>query len=205
MALIIDENGFKNQMEVLQAASTMDGELGKRLRDAIFNEMKAARDKIARSIKFKNGDPRQSARAVKRYVSHKYLGGVISILSSRTASGGQADYQPPRTLRPGQRGGNRRPISKRTYKIMNYPGVDRGFVLRFVNSGTKQRAIERLMEFKKANGGSKFKWVQDASKYGNRGSIAPRNFFETAGNEALQTAIERLSAIIDEEYEKLFQ
>ena len=88
---------------------------------------------------------------------------------------------------------------------MNYPGVDRGFILRFVNSGTKVRAIERLMEFKKAGGGSKFKWVQDPTKYGNRGSIAPRNFFETAGSDALQTAIEKLSAIIDEEYNKIFQ
>ena len=205
MALEIDNRAFENQMAVLQAASTVDGELGKRLRESIFNELKAARDRIANSIKFKNGDPRQSARAVKRYVSHKYLGGVVSILSPKTASGGQNEYVPPRSLRPGQRGGNRRPISMRTYKVMNYPGIDRGFILRFVNSGTKQRAIERLVEIKRANGGSKFKWVQDPSKYGNRGSIAPRDFFETAGNLALQTAIEKLSAIIDEEYEKIFQ
>ncbi|MCR5366534.1 MAG: hypothetical protein K6E67_10380 [Prevotella sp.] len=205
MALIIDEQGFKDQMTVLQAASVVDGELGKRLREAIFHELKTARNKIASSIKFKNGDPRQSARAVKRYVAHKYLGGVVSILEGKKASDGQNGYTPPRTLRAGQRGGNRRPMSMRTYKVLNYPGVGRGFILRFVNSGTKQRAIERLVEFKKAGGGSKFKWVQDPTKYGNRGSIAPRNFFETAGNAALQLAIEKLSAIIDEEYNKIFR
>lgn len=204
MALIIDENGFKDQMTVLQAASVVDGELGKRLREAIFQEMKAARNRIVGDIHFANGDPRGTAHAVKRYVSHKYLGGVISIVNSVVSSGRTQSYEPPRKLRPGQRGGNRRPRSKRTDTVMHYVGEDRDFILRFVNSGTKQRSIERLMEFKRASGGSKFKWVQDASQYGNRGQIAPRNFFGTFGQKEMTMAIKNLSAIIDAEYEKVF-
>ena len=87
---------------------------------------------------------------------------------------------------------------------MHYDGADRDFILRFVDSGTKQRAIERLMEFKKAGGGSKFKWVQNASEYGNRGSIAARGFFKPGANRALQNAVGYLTDLIDEEIEKIF-
>lgn len=205
MALEIDNGAFKNQLDVLQALSTVDGELGKRLRESIFQELKAARNRIVGNIKFANGDPRGTASSVKRYVAAKYLGGVISILNGGVSSGRTQSYEPPRKLRPGQRGGNRRPRSKRTDNVMHYVGEDREFILRFVNSGTKQRAIERLMEFKRASGGSKFKWVQDASQYGNRGQIAPRNFFGSLGQPELERAAANLGRIIDEEFEKVFR
>ena len=86
---------------------------------------------------------------------------------------------------------------------MHYSGEDRGFILRFVNSGTQQRAIERLMEFKKAGGGSKFKWVADASQYGNRGSIAAKNFFRAGAEPRMIRAVQELSGLIDEELEKM--
>jgi hypothetical protein len=152
--------------------------------------------------KLKNGDPRGAARAVRTSVYKKVLGGNINILNSRK-SHGTNNYEPPRTLRPGQRGGNRRPRSQRTNNVMHYAGEDRQFILRFVDSGTKQRAIERLMEFKRASGGSKFKWVQDASKYGNRGSIAARNFFKTGADPRLRRATEYLADLINEELEAM--
>ena len=204
MALEVNENEFKDKLKMLQAASTMDGELGRRLREAIFNEMKAARNRVVSGIRFANGDPRGTAHAVKRYVSNKYLGGVLSILNGRKTSERTSDYEPPRKLRPGQRGGNRRPRSKRTEKVMHYTGERRDFILRFVNSGTKQRGIERLMEFKRKSGGSKFKWVQDPSKYGNRGFISPRFFFGPLGEKEILRAMRNLSTIIDEEYSKIF-
>lgn len=202
----INQQLLDNQREALRACMTVDSEMGKRLREAIFQELKAARNKIVESIRFDNGDPRGTAHAVKRYIAGKYLGGVVSILNGRSAKGGTANtYEPPRKLRPGQRGGNRRPRSSRTQQILNYGPSDRDFILRFVNSGTKQRAIERLTEVKLASGGSKYKWVSNPSLYGNRGSIAPRNFFARYGSLAMDIAIENLGKMVEEEFEKLLK
>ena len=208
MALIIDDNGFKNQMEVLQAASTMDGELGKRLREAIFNEMKAARDRVVSDIKFANGDPRGTAKAVKRYVSRKYLGGVLSILDGKKSSGGRNSYEAPRKVYPGmkgKRGGNRMIRSNRTQEMLSYPSADRGFILRFVNSGTNPRyANGRNGKWSKNGTNATFGRLQDQGDY-FRGSIAPRNFFAPAGEREILKAMNNLSAIIDEEYNKIFR
>jgi hypothetical protein len=57
MALEIDTEIFKRQAEVLQAAASLDSELGKRLRQCIFDELKATRNRIVAGINFKNGDP----------------------------------------------------------------------------------------------------------------------------------------------------
>jgi hypothetical protein len=86
---------------------------------------------------------------------------------------------------------------------MHYAGEDRQFILRFVDSGTNQRAIERLTEVKRKSGGSKFVWRQDASKYGNRGSIAARNFFKTGADPRLRRATEYLADLINEELEAM--
>jgi hypothetical protein len=86
---------------------------------------------------------------------------------------------------------------------MHYACVDRQFILRFVDSGTKQRAIERQVETKLAGGGSKFKWVSDASQYGNRGSISARGFFRSGAEPRLQRAVEYLADLIDEELENM--
>jgi hypothetical protein len=152
--------------------------------------------------KLDNNDPRSAARAIRTSVYRKILGGNMNILNGKKTHGTN-NYEPPRTLRPGQRGGNRRPRSARTNTVMHYSGEDRGFILRFVNSGTKQRAIERMMEFKKAGGGSKFKWVSDASQYGNRGSISARGFFRSGAEPRLQRAVEYLADLIDEELENM--
>ena len=88
---------------------------------------------------------------------------------------------------------------------MHYAGEDRAFIVRFVNSGTKQRAISRQMEFKKASGGSKFRWVKDASKYGNRGSIAARDFFRAGAGPRMQRAVDYLSDLIDQELEDILK
>ena len=60
-------------------------------------------------------------------------------------------------------------------------GKDRGFILRFVNSGTAARQ----------------------TRYGNRGSIAARNWLATSGQRELEAAAERLSALIDKELVKM--
>ena len=205
MGMIIDSKGYENQLAVLSALSTVDGELGKRLRECIFEELKAARNRIVSDITFANGDPRGSAKAVKRYVARKYLGGVVSILNG-DVSGGVSNYEAPRKVYPGpggQRGGNRMLRSQRTQEILNYAGVDRGFILRFVNSGTNPRySGGGRVELRGASARNFFRMQEEGTGY--RGSIAPRNFFGTAGSREIQKALENLGRMIDEEYERVF-
>ena len=206
MAIGIDINNqiLENQMHALQACMTVDSEMGKRLRELIFQELKRVRYDIARGLKFANGDPRGTRGAVKRYIASKYLGGVVSILDGK-ASGSRNSYEAPRKLRPGQRGGNRTLRSQRTDDILHYGPDERSFVLRFINSGTNPRyANGRNGKWDKRGGTRTFFKLQEQGDY-YRGSIAPRNFMNTLGNPSMQRAVENLSKMVDEEFDKLFK
>lgn len=189
---------LENQQQALRACMTVDSEMGKRLRELIFQQLKAARNSISESIKFDNGDPRGTRRAVKRYIASKYLGGVVSIASyNAKASGNRSSYEAPRKLQPGQRGGNRRPRSETTKRYLSYGPQDRAFILNWVNAGTGNRVSGfgrmRKLDLSKTGG------------RGNRGSIAARNFFGTLGGPAMQKAVENLGRMVDEEFNKLFK
>lgn len=80
---------------------------------------------------------------------------------------------------------------------MSYQGVDRGFVLRFLNQGTKDRNIEHLVRIKRADGTSKSRWSNDNGMYGNRGAIAPRNWFRGASLREFQTVSGEMQTLID--------
>lgn len=189
------------QQKVLEAALSTNPKTQKALQKLIRKALMQARSELSDYIKTKlaNDDPRGAARAVRTSVYKKILGGNINILNSKKAHGTN-NYEPTRTLRTGQRGGNRRPRSKRTDTVMHYAGEDRQFILRFVDSGTKQRAIERLT---RVSGTNKFRWTQDASKYGNRGSITARNFFKAGAETRLRRATEYLADLINEELESM--
>jgi hypothetical protein len=204
IGLEVNDAVILEQQKVLEAALSTNPKTQKALQKLIRKALMQARSELSDYIKTKlaNDDPRGAARAVRTSVYKKILGGNINILNSKKAHGTKS-YEPPRTLRPGQRGGNRRPRSQRTNTVMHYAGEDRQFILRFVDSGTKQRAIERLTEVKRKSGGSKFVWRQDASKYGNRGSIAARNFFKTGADPRLKRAMEYLADLINEELEAM--
>lgn len=152
VSLEINDAVVLEQQQVLEQALSTNPKTQKALQKLIRKAIMQARAELSDYIKtkFDNGDPRGAARAVRTSVYRKILGGNINILNGKKAHGTNS-YEPPRTLRPGQRGGNRRPRSVRTNKVMHYAGEDRGFILRFVNSGTKQRAIERLMNVKGTN------------------------------------------------------
>jgi hypothetical protein len=206
IGLEVNDAIILEQQKVLEAALSTNPKTQKALQKLIRKALMEARASLSDYIKTKlaNGDPRGAARAVRTSVYKKILGGNINILNSKKAHGTN-NYEPPRTLRPGQRGGNRRPRSQRTNKVMHYSGEDRQFILRFVDSGTNQRAIERLTEVKRKSGGSKFVWRQDASKYGNRGSIAARNFFKAGAEPRLIRATEYLADLIDDELEDILK
>ena len=202
--LEVNDSVILEQQKVLEAALSTNPKTQKALQKLVRQVLMQARKELSGYIKtkLKNGDPRGAARAVRTSVYRKILGGNLNILASKKTHGFNT-YEPPRTLRPGQRGGNRRPRSKRTDTVMHYDGIDRDFILRFVDSGTKQRAIERQVETKLAGGGSKFKWVADASKYGNRGSISARGFFRAGAEPMLKKAADYLTDLINEELEKI--
>jgi hypothetical protein len=203
MALIINNDEIQNAAKALEAAAAVNTELGQRLRESIRAELKAARDRIVAGIKFNNGDPRGSAHAVKRYVAKKYLGGTVSIAPGGKSSGGNQSYVAPRKLRTGQRGGNRMIRSQRTQDILDTAPVDRGFILRFVNSGTHPRYANGRNGKWTRTGNRTFARLQEEGDY-FRGSIAPRNFFGTKGEQEMAFAVANLKTIIDEEFNKLF-
>lgn len=200
VGLEVDTQMLENQRLALQACMTVDSELGKRLRERIFQELKRIRNDIAGGLKFANGDPRGTRGAVKRYVAGKYLGGVVSILDGKK-SGSKNSYEAPRKLRPGQRGGNRMLRSQRTDDMLHYGPDERGFILRFVNSGTNPRyANGRNVSGR--NMRNFFKLQEEGDYY--RGSIAARNFMDRLGSPSMQKAVDNLSRMIDEEFNKLF-
>jgi hypothetical protein len=180
--------------------STENPGFSKRLRDVIAKVLKEARNEISsraeQGLQMKS-DPRHAYRAVRYAVYKRIFGGQVNILQSRKTHSPNG-YEPVRKLQPKQRGGNRRQRSKRTDNVMHYEGMDRGFILRFLNNGTGQRAISKLTEIKRSSGVSKYRFVKDASRYGNRGSIAARNWFGRESLEEFQSISHTLQNIIDE-------
>lgn len=202
----INHQVLENYLQMLRAAMVADSEMGDRLREVIAEEMKKARNRIVGQIKFDNGDPRGMAHAIRRTVYKNLLGGSVWIPSPKTPKkGSRSDYEPPRKLRPGQRGGNRRLRSQRTDDVMHYGPLDRGWILRMVNAGTRPRyANGRNGNWGKSGGNRTFFKLQEQGDY-YRGSIGARNFFGTIGNRELDIALSNLSKMINEEFKKLFK
>jgi hypothetical protein len=199
MGIVIDDTLISNQEQNLRAAMSTDPKMRKVIQQHIREALFAARREVMAAFPAEN-DPRQSRRAIRTTVYEKILGGNINILTGKTAHGG-GGYEPPRTLTPGQRGGNRRKRSERTKQIMAYGPMDRGFILRFVNSGTKTRVIG-FRNTVKANRSAYEKRVTrinrgEKSHTGNRGSIAPRNWFMRSAESALGNASQMIADLIE--------
>lgn len=175
----VNQQVARNQNEALAALFVSNNETRKRIRKIIREELKDAVKRLREDARYAmNDDPRKAYRAVKSMVYRKILGGNVSILQRRKAG---ARYRLIRERKldhnPYQRGGNRRPRSARTEALETYFGADRNFVLRFLNSGTVERE----------------------TRYGNRGSIAARNWFTNDAPHEMDLAAENLSAVIEEE------
>ena len=168
------------QQRALEAALSTSPKAQTVLRKIIRKYVMEARAQVVSGIHFKNGDPRGAARAVRTAVYKKVLGANINIFNSRKAHGSN-NYEPPRKLREGQRGGNRLPRNRDTERSMHYAPQDRSFILRFVNSGTANRT----------------------TRYGNRGAIAARNFFRPLGDRAMGQMRDNLAKAIEAEMQAL--
>lgn len=187
----MEVTGLDELSKKLDRLQARDSQMEQRITKIIREAIKAARSMVTQDAKGAVGnDPRHAYKAVRSMVYKRILGGNISILQKRKAGSGKSGYEPPRTLRPGQRGGNRVPRSARTQQMMDYEGSDRGFILRFLNSGTGQRTAG----------------TRNGRLHGNRGSIAARNWFPSSGQRAMNAAaqyiIDEIDRLIAEEFGK---
>ena len=187
----MEVTGLDELSKKLDRLQAKDSQMEQRITKIIREAIKAARSMVTQDAKGAVGnDPRHAYKAVRSMVYKRILGGNISILQKRKAGSGKSGYEPQRTLRPGQRGGNRVPRSTRTQQMMDYEGSDRGFILRFLNSGTGQRTAG----------------TRNGRLHGNRGSIAARNWFPSSGQRAMNAAaqyiIDEIDRLIAEEFGK---
>ena len=181
-------DGLVKQKEALESLMMSNPEMEKRVQKLIRQVLLVARRMVSNDAKgAMKSDPRQAYKAVKSAVYKRILGGSISILNRKNTKGG-GSYEPPRrgTKDPFGRGGNRVPRGQRTQQVMSYQGADRAFILRFLNAGTDVRDAG----------------TRGGRLSGNRGRIAPRNFFATSSHTAMQKAAEQLSTLIDEMIKK---
>lgn len=207
MALLIDDTIISNQEQNLRAAMSTDPKMRKVIQQHIREALWEARREVMSSVSFQDGDPRHSIRSIRTIVYEKVLGGNINILNGKKAHSGGNAYKPPRTLSAGHRGGNRRKVSERTRQINNYAPIDRGFILRFVNSGTKTRVIG----FRNTQKSNRAKYERavtrihrgDKVSTGNRGSIAARNWFMQSAESNLGTAAQNIAELIEIEAEAI--
>lgn len=197
VSLEVNDAVVLEQKQVLEQALSTNPKTQKALQKLIRKVIVEARAKVvaAASSAMKN-DPRGAARAVRTAVYKQILGANINIYNSRKAHG-STSYEPPRN--PSVRGGNRRTRSPRTSQIMGYDALDRGFILRWINNGTPG---ERNIKFTPNEHRKVDKWNNHPNT-GNRGNIAPRNFFRGAGERALVQAVDTLANLIDTELESI--
>ncbi len=176
----VNEDVILKQKKALEDALASNpktaAKLRKMIREVILEERKKLVSSAEGAARMKS-DPRGAAQSVRTSVYKRVLGANINIYSSRR-SGRPSAYQPER--HPSKVGGNRRPVSYNTQRINSYGPHDRGFILRFLNTGTVKRQ----------------------TRYGNRGSISARNWFERTAGPLMEQAVEKLSELIDQELDR---
>lgn len=198
MALVIDDTLINNQEQNLRAAMSTDPKMRKVIQQHIREALFEARRDVMAAFPAEH-DPRQARRAIRTSVYDKVLGGNINILTGKKAHGTNS-YEPQRTLVAGQRGGNRRKRSLRTQQVMSYGPLDRGWILRLINSGTKTRVIG----FRNTQKGNRDRYNArvtrihrgEISHTGNRGAISARNWFMSSAESALGEAAQNIADMI---------
>lgn len=202
-------DGLIQQRQELEQLMMSNPQMEKRVQKLIRQVLMAARKEVSNAAKETiKTDPHKAYKAVKTAVYRRILGGSVSILNKR---GTKFDnYEPPRKLQPGQRGGNRRVRSQRSDQLLHYAGDSRAFVLRFLNSGTQGRVIEFTSDqhrpkVKRGSQGGDIRKYGKTTNTGRRGNIAARNFFGNSSHIAMQHATGQLSTLIEELIKKEFK
>ena len=173
--------GVEANLEAFGRIMTTDPQMAGLFRKYIRNVLKEARKKLTQDAKsYMKSDPRKAAQAVKFSVYKSLFGGNLSILQKKKGSAG-VKYELRRTRKveqnPRMRGGNRRPrIDDGRNRLDYYYSADRGFVLRFIGSGTVTRT----------------------SRFGNRGSIRQTDWFGHTAPWHMEDAAGKVAEAINE-------
>jgi hypothetical protein len=198
----VETEGFAALQKKLEELQTKDPGMRKAIQDVIRTVLKEVRRAVSNSAKSGLGmdsDPRKAYKAVRSAVYKRILGGQVNILARRKA-GKPGNYQKPKKGLP-KRGGNRWGRSDRTKQLEGYEGMDRGFVLRFLNAGTVDRGIWSYSDRdgnRHALGSARSMNIKTRAYSGNRGNIKARNWFGDRSQKELENASEKLQRLIDE-------
>lgn len=172
----VELSGFIENQEKFEHMLTYEPNFDRHIRTLIRKLLQEARKHISQDVRnYIKEDPRKAYKAVKHSVYKQLFGGNVSILKKRRA-GAESKYERPRTLQSGQRGGNRLTRVEGRNRLDKYQGSDRGFILRFLSSGTVERE----------------------SRYGKRGSIRRTDMFGHIAPWHMQQAAKDLAANINE-------
>lgn len=171
------------------------------IRNALWEARNATSHELSGIVK----GPGQSWKAVRNIVFQKILGGNINILDKKRGTANWKVVQKTRKVEqnPHMRGGNRRRRSLRTAMVEGYEPTARGFILRFQDSGTRQRFIGGRNR-SGARGDNGLLWGRMKQRgTGNRGEITPGEFFFRVASKHLGVAAEKLARLIEEEISKI--
>lgn len=163
--------GFEGYIRKLEKLKTNDPVLAKMLEDAIRNAIRGVRNELSKDAKSglqMMSDPRQAVRAIRHTVYRRIFGGNVNILQGKARGNLTEDA-----------------LGKRRYF-----GKERGFVLRFLNQGTK----ERFVGFRNNKANQKKYEEAKAAGRGKRGSIDARNWFGGASANEM----EKMAGTLDE-------
>lgn len=170
----------------------------KDLQNIIRKEIKKTRNQIAKDVKANLGqDPKNAYRAVRSTIYKQVLGGNINILAKRKA--GRLVAPPIQDSDSIRWGGNRRKRSPRTEKLLSYTGADRGFILRFNNSGAAERHIKFTLAKRKED-----KWNHNPNT-GNRGNITPRGVFAHSAVFRFEETLANIDKVMEEYFNEIWE
>lgn len=177
---LVEVYGVDADLEAFGRILTSDPQMKGLTRSLVSKILREARNNLSKDAKnYLKDDPRKAFRAVKYAVYKTAIGGNLSILQKKKGKAG-ARFLLVRTRKvdqnPNMRGGNRRPREEGRNRLDTYFGSDRGFILRFIGSGTVDRN----------------------TRFGNRGSIRRTNWFGRTAPWQMEAAAERLSDAINE-------
>lgn len=190
----IEINTYKVEEE-LQKLMMTNPDVKKAVRRVITRLLSRVRSSTSRDIRgVLPSDPRKASQAVKAAAYKRILGGSVSILDKKKASNTRVRLVRSRKIdsNPHQRGGNRMKRSARTEQMDSFYGSDRAFILRWLDSGA-----DRTSPGSQRRRGNRTP--------GNRGTIAPRNFFESLAQGNLDKLSENLDELIYDELKKFIK
>ena len=172
--------GVEADLAMMGSLMTTHPDMATEMRKLIRQVMKEARKNLSNDAKnYLKSDPRKAYRAVKYSVYKSVFGANLSILQKGKGKAG-VKYKLMRQrkvdMNPHMRGGNRRTRYDNRNRLDYYYGADRGYILRFISSGTVNRT----------------------SRFGNRGTINKTDWFGHAAPWQMEHAARQVADAINE-------